>query len=448
MKLHFKRIISLDSFSDTIADNDMPGRQRFRLFKTATFISLLVYIGFFTQVMVVMPGNPFLILFMFALFVFAFLNYFLLAWHKKPKPAFTILLCTWFLLIHIDTYYSGGIRNSANFYFAVLILTAFILLGNKGGKTMAAFAVIHLIYFYIVTVKTDWITYDLVGTQPALIDLYFFLSTTISLVVLTIQSDYIEWSKNEIIQDIESGRHKLEMSEEILELKNKELERKNIELEEFAYLASHDLQEPLKTSSGFAQLLKRQYQGKLDENADQYLTFIVDSAVRMKTLIKDLLDYSKIGYQGKKVEIDCNVLMNELFADLNSLIRDTNAIIHYEHLPAIKGYATEIKLLFQNLLVNAIKFRKQDVQPEIRITSTVYENYWQFTITDNGIGIDKDHFDKIFVIFQRLHNQSDFKGSGIGLAHCKKIVELHNGKIWVESVSNIGSTFFFTINKN
>jgi signal transduction histidine kinase len=440
-----KKIINLHAYRNSLAENDLVNLQKLRLFKKATFISLFVFIGFTVQVMVVLPGNFFLLVTMFALFGGIVVNYFLLDHHRSASIAYTVLLSTWFILLHIDTYYSGGIRNAANVYFAVLILTAYMLLGSKGGKTMAAFALLHLAFFYVITTQTNWVNYDLVGQTDGLIDLYFFLATTVSLLVLTFQSAYIETNKKAVIEVIEADRLRLEKSGERLEIKNQELQQKNTELEEFAYLASHDLQEPLKTSSGLAQLMKRQYEGKLDEKADQYLTFIVDSALRMKKLVQDLLGFSRSGHQGKYTPIDCMDMISELLEDLDQLVTDTSATIVYQRLPIIKGYGTEIKLLFLNLIVNAIKFARPGVAPRVEITAERSGNFWRFAVADNGIGIPREYYEKIFGMFQRLQSNADFKGSGIGLAHCKKIVELHKGTIWVESTLGEGSTFYFNI---
>lgn len=237
----------------------------------------------------------------------------------------------------------------------------------------------------------------------------------------------------------------LKKSEADLDLKNKELERKNKELEQFAYVASHDLQEPLRTTSSFVKLLKQQYEGKLDEKADKYLSFIVDSSDRMKVLIKDLLDYSRIGIKNQLERVDCNSIIHDVMADIELVIRDFNAEIIYGDLPVINGYPTELKQLFQNLLINAIKFSRKDIAPKINISVNKTDGYWKFAFADNGIGIEKIHQERIFVIFQRLHTRSEYKGSGIGLSHCKKIVELHHGKIWVESEPGNGSIFYFTI---
>lgn len=237
----------------------------------------------------------------------------------------------------------------------------------------------------------------------------------------------------------------LQKSEAILDLKNKELQRKNKELEEFAYVASHDLQEPVRTINSFVLLLNRQYAGRIDEKADKYLHFIVDSSNRMKTLINDLLDYSRIGGKHEMERVACNKILRDVIADLYKAINDSSAEIILDDLPVIKGYPTELKQLFQNLVINAIKFRKENVSPQIKVSVERAGNYWHFTVADNGIGIASLHLERIFVIFQRLHTHSEYPGSGIGLSHCKKIVELHHGKIWVESVQGEGSTFHFTI---
>jgi light-regulated signal transduction histidine kinase (bacteriophytochrome) len=224
-----------------------------------------------------------------------------------------------------------------------------------------------------------------------------------------------------------------------------ELEIKNKELEQFAYVASHDLQEPLRTTSSFVELLRKQYYGRLDENANRYIDYVIQSSDRMKTLIKDLLDYSRIGREKQFEPVDCNIVFAEVIADLAEVIKENHAEITAGPLPVVNAFPTELKLLFQNLISNSIKFQKPGVAPRIEISTTKENGYWHFQFRDNGIGIDKQYQQRIFIIFQRLHNRSVYEGSGIGLAHCKKIVELHGGKIWVESEAGKGSTFHFTL---
>jgi len=227
-----------------------------------------------------------------------------------------------------------------------------------------------------------------------------------------------------------------------------EMESKNKELEQFAFVASHDLQEPLRTISGFAELLQQQYKGKIDPTADKFLDYIMQSSERMKVLIKDLLDYSRIGREKEASSVDCDQLLKEVLADLFKIIGETGAVVRTGHLPVIRAYATEMKLLFQNLISNSIKFHGPGRAPSLDIGSVTENGHWKFYVKDNGIGIDPQFQERIFIIFQRLHNRSAYDGSGIGLAHCKKIVELHGGNIWVESDPGKGSTFFFTIGQD
>lgn len=245
------------------------------------------------------------------------------------------------------------------------------------------------------------------------------------------------------IRDISERREAETRQKEYAE----DLERKNIELEQFSYVVSHDLQEPLRTVSGFVELLKRHYKNETDENVIKYINYITDASDRMRRLVQDLLDYSRLGRERILEPIDCNKLVQEVLSDLEMAVQESRAVINIHPLPVISGYATEMKQLFQNLLSNSLKFRKRGEPPVIIISVIPREDYWQFSITDNGIGIDDKYSDRIFVIFQRLHTKNEYEGTGIGLAHCRKIAELHNGKIWVDSKPGEGATFNFTIKK-
>lgn len=228
--------------------------------------------------------------------------------------------------------------------------------------------------------------------------------------------------------------------------RTEELKKTNNELEQFAYVASHDLREPLRTISNFVSLFQHQYEGKLDTRADEYLNFISASTKRMETLIKDLLDYSRVGKTDlDKTDVNCETILNEVLHDLSNSIEENNAKVQIESLPTITGYPSEIKSLFQNLISNAVKFKEKDRDPEIHITAKKQKTDWLFSVKDNGIGIENQYFNKLFVLFQRLHSKEKYPGTGIGLVQCKKIVELHGGKIWVESEYGKGSTFYFTI---
>ena len=225
----------------------------------------------------------------------------------------------------------------------------------------------------------------------------------------------------------------------------KALEARNEELEQFAYVASHDLQEPLRIVISYVQLLARQYEGKLDEDADIFINYAIDAAMRMRNLIRDLLSYSRLDSRGKSfVETDMNQVLDYVLADLSLSIEENAATITHDPLPTVMADNTQMSQILLNLISNAIKF-KGDINPKIHVTASRQQAHWQFSVQDNGIGIEEQYRDRIFAIFQRLHTTEEYPGTGIGLAICKKIIERHNGEIWVESTPEQRTTFFFTL---
>jgi PAS domain S-box-containing protein len=224
-----------------------------------------------------------------------------------------------------------------------------------------------------------------------------------------------------------------------------EVKRSNTELEQFAYVASHDLQEPLRTITGMVQLLQKRYQDNLDARADEYIGFTVEAAARMQALINDLLEFSRVDRYGKPFEdVDMQDAVEAAIKSLAQTIQESSAIITYEGLPTVKADSSQMMRLFQNLIGNAIKFRSEQ-EPNIHISAVNTEGTWHFSVRDNGIGIEPQYFERIFVIFQRLHTRAEYPGTGIGLSLCKKIIERHGGQIRVESESGAGTTFHFTI---
>ena len=227
--------------------------------------------------------------------------------------------------------------------------------------------------------------------------------------------------------------------------KLEELARSNADLEQFAYVASHDLQEPLRMVISYTQLLARRYQGKLDATADEFIGFAVDGASRMQQLIQDLLSYSRLTTRGKALQFtQTGAACNTALENLRESIKISNAEVSVGPLPTVLADATQLAQLFQNLIGNAIKYRNKH-RPEIRVDARPNGNEWIFSIQDNGIGIEPQYFERVFQMFQRLHTRKDYSGTGIGLAICRKIAERHGGKIWVESYPGQGSTFLFTI---
>lgn len=224
-----------------------------------------------------------------------------------------------------------------------------------------------------------------------------------------------------------------------------ELERSNAELEQFAYVTSHDLQEPLRMVFSYVQLLEQRYKGRLDSDADEFIAYAVDGAIRMQEMINDLLDYSRVSTRGKSFEpTDCEAVFDRTLANLRVAIEENGAVVTHDPLPTVMADKVQLVQLFQNLIGNAIKFRGEKPL-RVYVSAEQKGNEWVFSVCDNGIGIDLEYAGRIFRVFQRLHSKTEYPGTGIGLAICKKIVERHGGRIWVESQPREGSTFYFTI---
>ncbi len=244
-----------------------------------------------------------------------------------------------------------------------------------------------------------------------------------------------------VVRDITERK----LAEEELEKAMADLERSNRELEQFAYVASHDLQEPLRMISSYTQLLKQRYKGSLGDDADEFIAYAVDGARRMQEMIDDLLEYSRVGTRGKAfAQTSCKRVLDQALSNLKVSIEETGAVITHDPLPSVIADDSQLIQLFQNLVGNAIKFRG-DKPPQVHVGVERKDSEWVFSVRDNGIGIDPEYHDRIFGIFQRLHGKGEYDGAGIGLAVCKKIVERHGGRIWVESELGKGATFYFTI---
>jgi light-regulated signal transduction histidine kinase (bacteriophytochrome) len=225
----------------------------------------------------------------------------------------------------------------------------------------------------------------------------------------------------------------------------KDLQRSNSELEQFAYVASHDLQEPLRKVASFCQLLERRYSGQLDERGEQYLRFAVDGAKRMQVLINDLLAFSRVGrITREQTLVDCDTLVEQVLDNYSEVIESTGATIEVAELPTVRGEESLLGGVFGNLISNALKFRGQD-PPHVSVEVERTGEFWTFTVRDNGIGIADEYAERIFVIFQRLHHKDDYPGTGIGLAMCRKIIEYHGGTIWLDTTAETGTTFKFTL---
>jgi light-regulated signal transduction histidine kinase (bacteriophytochrome) len=256
-------------------------------------------------------------------------------------------------------------------------------------------------------------------------------------------------AKVRVFADLHRKTHQLQRLnhdlEALVEERTMELKRSNEELQQFAYVASHDLQEPLRMVSSFVQLLSSRYSGKLDADADEFIRYAVDGAKRMHQLIDDLLSYSRLGTGSGFARVSCDEALDRALANLQLSLAENGASVTREPLPTVIGDDIQLVQLFQNLVANAIKFRRKEAACTVHVGCEDRGTEWLFSVRDNGIGIDSKYLERIFLIFQRLHGRSEYSGSGIGLAVCKKIVERHRGRIWAESELGQGSVLCFTL---
>ena len=263
-------------------------------------------------------------------------------------------------------------------------------------------------------------------------------------------STSIRWLLREITEQVKAREQLRELNAELearVEQRTAELQRSNDQLQQFAYVASHDLQEPLRAVSTYVQILADRYGSRLDSQADEFIHYAVDGATRMQELIRDLLNYSRVQTKEQVLtETNCEEVVARVLENLQLSIADSKAVVTTDSLPVVMGDAPQLQQVFQNLLSNALKFCGPK-PPQIQIAAQQKEEEWVFSVRDNGIGLDPRHAERIFVIFQRLHTRREYPGTGIGLAICKRIVERHDGRIWVESEPGKGATFYFTLPK-
>jgi light-regulated signal transduction histidine kinase (bacteriophytochrome) len=248
------------------------------------------------------------------------------------------------------------------------------------------------------------------------------------------------------VQVLEASRAEIALAHELLTEQAEELRRSNRDLEQFAYVASHDLQEPLRKIASFTQLLQKRYGGQMDERADQYIAFAVDGAKRMQQLIQDLLGFSRVGRVGGEVsDVDLAVALSDALENLSESVAESGAVVTHDELPVVRGEHPLLVQLLQNLVGNAIKFRDPSRPPTVHLGAVRVADSWELECRDNGIGIDQQYAERVFVIFQRLHAKDIYEGTGIGLSLCKKIVEFHGGRIWIEQPEGVGTSIHWTL---
>ncbi|MFY9307929.1 MAG: ATP-binding protein [Bacteroidia bacterium] len=367
------------------------------------------------------------LLLMFALLVFSFKSDFV-------RNNFTFLLYSLIYLVTMQQCYLVFLNNFASEFlllFIVLIVTL-----NAYFKKPA-----HLIYYGLFSMVAIILTYFIPNKEP-IVNFNFFIGSVMSINALIIP---IFISRLKVTERLAQNIVEINNSKLELQKKSDELVRSNNDLQQFAYVASHDLQEPLRMVTSYVQLLEDRYKNKLDQDASEFIGYAVDGTKRMRALIQSLLEYSRVGKIRPFEKIDMNTLVEEVLLEMDQQVKEAQANVKVNVLPLVKGDRILIAQLMKNLISNALKFKEGNKRPEIVISGERSSDGFLFSVRDNGIGISKEYFEKIFVIFQRLHSKDKYPGTGMGLAICKKIVEQHGGKIWVESELDKGAVFYFTI---
>jgi signal transduction histidine kinase len=361
-----------------------------------------------------------------------------------------IIVFTWYLVIALQIPTTGGVFSDNVVWLIVSPFIAFFVMGLRWG-----------LFWMIIILCTFTSVYLYGKSHPGINnfinndDYYFFSYSSLSLFIFGFLYIF-ERSQTKVLQELseknvilEEQKKEISAQSEALKLKDEKLQKSNADLQNFAYSASHDLKEPLRMIGMYTQLLQRRIKPTLDERSEEYMFYMTDGVKRMQKLLDDLLLYSRLGKNDNDVQdIDMNQTILMVIYNLTVTIKETNTAIIASNLPTICASSTEMMQLFQNMIANAIKFRRADVAPEIMILHTENEKEHTITLQDNGIGIKEEYKEKVFNIFTKLHSTSQYEGSGIGLATCKKIVEEMGGRMWLTSTEGVGTTFYFTFPKN
>ena len=427
---------------DKIPSDDLMSRQRFVLFRIFSLSAFIAAIAVGIQEQLTLENAGFLPPFLFLLGLVFITNYFLVNDIHKLPLAYSILLIVCFLLIHVQAYNSGGIKNSGTIYLCVPVLSAFMLLGTKWGKFYTALIAVHIIYLYFITEYTGWTNYDLFGNNMHEINQDFMITMVVAFILVAAQSSYLHSGKNIIIEKITESRNQLAIKNRQLEEYTADLEKTNRELDKFASIVSHDLKAPLRAIGNLTGWIEEDAGDSFTPDVKTNFNTIKGRVKRMEDLINAILDYSKADKQATSNEDHFNT--KELVEDTVDFIgRPENLVLEIsDSLPAMTSDRTRMEQIFSNLVTNAIRYNDKE-QIYIRIGADEQKDGWIFSVQDNGPGIDAKYHEKIFVIFQTLNRRDEVESTGVGLAIVKKIIEDQGGKIWVESELGKGADFKF-----
>jgi signal transduction histidine kinase len=381
-------------------------------------------------------------------------------------PALSITLLFFLFAFYLNAIHFYSLAK-ASVHLTVLSLLTYMQLNKGAGSGLEFYYLSMMVYPMLVWTDNRWVVIfqlicflSLLGERfyltihPPTYDIralpyrvFFVVNAFYSSSIIILGVLFFKKLNQKSEDELREQSHILEEKNLELQSTNRDLSRSNRDLEQFAYVASHDLKEPLRMIGNYSQLLVDRY-GSSNEEAREFGKYVTDGVSRMQQLINDLLTYARMTYAEAEIKkVDLNGVVEDVKKSLRSYIDEKGAVIEYKNLPDVQGVYLQLYRLFQNLISNSVKFSRAEEKPRIKIAARLNGRKWEFSVSDNGIGIEKEYFDKVFVIFQRLHSNRHYDGTGIGLALCKKIVEFHGGKIWVDSEPGKGSTFYFTLPK-
>ena len=440
MKSIIRKLAKLDVY-ESIPYDDLMLKQRFALFRIFTFTGFLASTAVAVQILTAFGGSAYIAYMLFGLSAVMIINYSLVRDYHKLPVAYMITLMSAFLMLHLQSYTSGGIRNSGTMYLAVVLLTAFMLLGNKAGKWFTVLVISNFIYLFLITQYTDWTSYAMFGNDQDQINMDFVTTAILAFFLIAAQSSYLHSGKNVIIERITEQKNELEISNRRLQEYTTTLEKTNKELDKFASIVSHDLKAPLRAIGNLADWIEEDGGATFTPEVRTNFNMIKQRIKRMEDLIQAILDYAKADKRvGDQVKVNTTELIRETVDFIG--LPDTATIKIDDKMPTMVTDKTRLSQVFSNLIENAVKYNDKD-KAEISISVQTHENGWTFSVRDNGPGIDPKFHEKIFVIFQTLNRRDDMESTGVGLAIVKKIVEDEGGKIWIESEPGKGAEFKF-----
>jgi len=440
MNRFLQRMLRSDLYS-SIPTDELIVRQQFNLYRIFVFSSALAGVTSAAQVLVNFGTDSLLSVFLFVLSFIIVSLFYLVKRKEQLRNAYLTSLFAGFFVIHVQAYTAGGVLNTGTVYLCAVIMTAYVLLGPRIGRWFTVLAMANVAYFYFVSEYSNWTDYSLFRMDPSLIRQDALVTFILGLFLVAFQSNYLNSTKNVIIQRITEQKDELERKNFQLRHYTEDLERKNSELDKFASIVSHDLKAPLRAIGNLTGWIEEDAGDAMSPEVMANFELIKQRVARMESLINAILDYSRADRSDSRED---QVDIGQLVAETLDLIGQPGHVtLHLpEKLPVIRADRTRCNQVFLNLMVNAIRYCDKP-SVEITITGKRESEGWVFSVKDNGPGIDSRFHERIFAIFQTLHRRDDIESTGVGLAIVKKIVEDEGGKIWVESESGKGADFKF-----